>query len=81
MLNIGGLLRTTPVSRLQMSQLVGSISGYSDGIIPSAAFQLVSNAVQQSAVGDLIIARAFWKPESTIIAEILHLSLPGYPRR
>jgi hypothetical protein len=44
-----GLMRTFPASRLQMSQLASSISGYGDDIIPTKTLETVTNAISRTA--------------------------------
>ena len=70
MLGQQDLLRKVPVSRSAMEGLISSMSGFSDGIIPVNSFEKISTAILQNVAVRKHSARASWKPDPNVMAEI-----------
>lgn len=72
MLVFQGLFRKPEfrASRMQMGDLVSSISGFGDSIVPQDVLKSVGDALQRTVANTSDMARVFWKAEDKVLAEI-----------
>ena len=71
MMSFRGVLRTVPVSRGQIEQAVGAISGYGYKIEPTGFFNQVASMVQANLAHPCEIPELFSRSTSKELAEIL----------
>lgn len=71
MMSFRGVLRTVPVSRGQIEQAVGAISGYGYKIVPTGFFNQVASMVQAYLAHPCEIPGLFSRSTSKELAEIL----------
>ena len=71
MMSFRGVLRTVPVSRGQIEQAVGAISGYGYKIVPTGFFDQIASVIQADLAHPSEIPGLFSRSTSKELAEIL----------
>ena len=75
-----GIMRTFPASRIQMGQLVTSISGYGDSIIPMEALETITGAIHRASGGSPTSVKLFWHADTKSVAEIFARTFGALPK-